>query len=135
MNVGLIISIVSIILAIGGVSVASLYSSRKQALLHHIDGMLKHLRNMETWDDRSESKLFQWMLESDESTLHYRNLLELRNILNSLTSYWAVHVSMDSDEDLKPEELVYDFNKDPETWSVRFIFKELFSPNKPRLLI
>lgn len=132
MNMDLIISIVAIILAIGGVSVASLYSSRKQALLHHIDGMLKHLRTMETWDDRSESKLFQWMLESNESTLHYRSLLELRNILNSLTSYWAVHVSMDSDEDLTPEELVY---KDPEKWSAIFIFKELFSPDKPRLLI
>jgi len=132
---GLIISIVSIILAIGGVSVASLYSSRKQALLNHIDGMLKHLRTMETWDDRSESKLFQWMLESDESTLHYRSLLELRNILNGLTSYWAVHVSMDSDEDLTPEELVCNFNKEPEKWSAKFIFKELFFPDKPRLLI
>ncbi|MBU4318367.1 MAG: hypothetical protein KKF30_13985 [Proteobacteria bacterium] len=131
----MLLSIVSLFLAIGGFSVASLYSSRKQALLHHIDGMLKHLRNMETWDDRSESKLFQWMLESDESTLHYRSLLELRNILNSLTSYWAVHVSMDSDEDLTPEELVSDFNKEPETWSLRFIFKEFFSPDKPRLLI
>ena len=59
---GLLISIVSIILAVGGVSVASLYSPRKQALLHHIKEMLKHLRSMASWDDRSELKLSQWML-------------------------------------------------------------------------
>lgn len=132
---GLLISIVSITLAVGGVSVASLYSSRKQALLHHIKEMLKHLRSMDSWDDRSELKLSQWMLGSDDSTLHYRSLLELRNILNSLTSYWAVHFSMDDDVDLPPEEIVRGFNKEPETWSVRFIIMELLFPSKPRHLI
>lgn len=94
MEMGLLISIVSIILAIGGVSITSLYSRRREALLHHIKELLKHLRTMDSWGDRSELKLFQWMLDTDESTLHYRNLLELRNILNSLTSFWAVHYSM-----------------------------------------
>ncbi len=132
---GLLISIVSIILGVGGVSVASLYSSRKQTVLHHIKEMLEHLRLMDSWDDRSELKLSQWMLGSDDSTLHYRSLLELRNILNSLTSYWAVHFSMDDDVDLPPEEIVRDFNKEPETWSARFIIKELLFPDKPRYLI
>jgi hypothetical protein len=128
-------SIVSLILAVAGVSVSSLYSTRKQALLQHIKEILKVLRSMDSWDNRSELKLSQWMLGSDESTLHYRNLLELRNILNSLTSYWAVHSSMDEDMDLTPEEIVRDFNKEPEKWSVRFIFKELIFPDKPKQLI
>ncbi len=131
----MLISIVAIILAVGGVSVFSLYSTRKQALLHHIKGMLANLRSMDSWDDRSELKLSQWMLGSDESTLLYRNLLELRNILNNLSSYWAVHVSMEDDVNLPPEEIVNDFNKEPKKWGLRFIVKELFFPDKPRHLI
>jgi hypothetical protein len=129
------ISIISLILAICGISVTSLYSSRKSELIKHIEGLLKMLRSMDAWDDRSESKLFQWMLNSEESTLHYRSLLELRNILNSLVSYWAVHHSMNEDVDLKPEEIVINFNKKPDKWSLRFLLKELFLPDKPRLLI
>ena len=111
-------SIISIILAICGVSIFSLYSTRKNALLNHIKELLKHLRSMDSWDDRSELKLFQWMHESDESTLHYRSLLELRNILNSLISYWAVHHSMDEDIESPPEDIIKDFNKEPEKWSL-----------------
>lgn len=135
MEMGLLISIVSIILAIGGVSITSLYSRRREALLHHIKELLKHLRTMDSWDDRSELKLFQWMLDTDETTLHYRNLLELRNILNSLTSFWAVHHSMDEDVNLPPEEIVTSFNEEPQKWCLRFIVRELFFPDKPRLLI
>ena len=90
---------------------------------------------MDTWDDRSESKLFQWMLETDENTLHYKTLLELRNILNSLISYWAVHHSMNDYVESKPEDIVKDFNKEPKKWSLWFIIKELFSPDKPKILI
>jgi hypothetical protein len=129
------ISIVSIALALGGISITSLYSRRREALLYHIKELLKHLRTMDSWDDRSELKLSQWMLGSDESSLHYRNLLELKNILQSLISYWAIHISMDEDEYLRPEEIVHSFKKEPEKWSLRFIVKELFSPDKPKHLI
>jgi hypothetical protein len=132
---GISISIISLIFAIVGISIGSLYSSRKTALINHINGVLKELRSMDTWDDRSESKLFQWMLETDENTLHYRTLLELRNILNSLISYWAVHYSMNDDVESKPENIVKNFNKEPKKWSLWFIVKELFSPDKPKMLI
>ena len=132
---GLLISIISIILAMGGISIFSLYSARKNSLLNHIKELLKHLRFMDSWDDRSEIKLFQWMLESDESTLHYRSLLELRNILNSLISYWAVHFSMYEDTESTTEDIIKDFNKESEKWSLKFIIKELFFPEKPRMLI
>ena len=132
---GISISIISLIFAIVGISIGSLYSSRKTALINHINGVLKELRSMDTWDDRSESKLFQWMLETDENTLHYRTLLELRNILNSLISYWAVHHSMNDDVESKPEDIVKDLNKEPKKWSLWFIVKELFSPDKPKMLI
>lgn len=130
-----IFSIVSLILAIGGVSLFSLYSARKTALINHIQELLKEIRSMDSWDDRSELKLFQWLENSDERTLNYRSLLELRNILNSLISYWAVHYSMDEDMALPPEDIIKDFNKEPEKWSLKFIIKELFFPEKPRLLI
>jgi dimeric dUTPase (all-alpha-NTP-PPase superfamily) len=129
----LIISLISLIVTAAGVSVFSLYLKRKEALLHHIKELLNHLRSMSSWDNRSELKLFQWMYESDEGTLHYRSLLELRNILNSLYSYWAVHQSMEAN--LPPEEIIRDFNKQPQKWSLWFIIKELFFPDKPRLLI
>jgi len=132
---GLTITIVSIIIAVSGVSLFSLYSARKSALLNHIKALLKHMRSMDSWDNRSEVKLFQWMCESDEGTLHYRSLLELKNILNSLFSYWAVHFCMDEDVESSPEATIKDFNKEPEKWSLRFIVKELFSPEKPRLMI
>ena len=90
---------------------------------------------MDSWDDRSEAKLFQWMLESDESTLHYRNLLELRNILNGLISYWAVHFAMNEDVAMEPKEMLKNFNREPQRWSLKFIFRELFFPDKPRMLI
>ena len=132
---GLIISVVSLIVTTAGVSIFSLYSRRKEALLSHIKELLKHLRSMSSWDNRSELTLFQWMYESDEGTLHYRSLLELRNILNSLYSYWAVHESMEGDPDLPPGQIIRDFNKQAQKWSLWFIIKELFFPDKPRLLI
>lgn len=127
------VTVISLILAVVVVSISSLYSQRKEALLYHIKELLNHLRTMDSWDDRSELKLFQWMGESDEGTLHYRNLLELRNILNGLYSYWAVHISME--EDISPDEIIRGFNKQAEKWSLKFIIKELFFPDKPRLLI
>lgn len=95
--------------------------------------MLKHLRTLETWNDRSELKLFQWMMNTDETTLHYRNLLELRNILNSLYSYWAVHISMEDNS--PPNEIIRNFNQKPLKLSFRFLIKELFFPEKPTTLI
>jgi hypothetical protein len=73
------------------------------------------------------------MCESDEGTLRYRNLLELRNILNGLYSYWAVHYGRE--EDIPLQEVIRDFNKEPEKWNMRFLIKELFFPDEPKLLI
>ncbi|MDR4507645.1 MAG: DUF2442 domain-containing protein [Candidatus Brocadiaceae bacterium] len=91
------------------------------------------LKNQDAFRKVMNGKYFiEWDCGVDLSadTIDYRNLLELRNILNSLTSYWAVHFSMDEDVDLPPEEIVRNFNKEPKTWSTRFIIKELFFSRK-----
>ena len=90
---------------------------------------------MSTWDGRSEEKLIQWMFGTEEGTLYFRDLLELSNIRDSLISYWAVHYCMDDSVDIKPEDLVENFNKEPEKWSLKFIIRELFLPIKQTLLI
>jgi hypothetical protein len=87
---------------------------------------------MDSWDDRSELKLFQWLENSDERTLHYRGLLELRIILDSLYSYWAIHAGMSSNV---ASEESGEFKIDPKKWRLVIFIKELFFPDKPRLLI
>jgi len=128
----IILPIVSLIIAIGGVSVFSLYSSRKTALINHIQELLKDLRSMDSWDDRSELKLFQWLENSDERTLHYRGLLELRSILDSLYTYWAIHAGISSGNSAEEADR-FQFN--PKKWRLTLFIKELFFPDKPRLLV
>ena len=131
--INFLLTIIGLFISLCGISIFSLYHYRKTALLKHIAEMLKLLRSMEAWDERSEAKLTQWMQNTDESTLHYRSLIELRNILNGLYSYWAVHIAME--DNTSPNEVIYDFNKPPEKMSIRFIIEELISPEKPKTLI
>jgi len=87
---------------------------------------------MDSWDDRSELKLFQWLENSDERTLHYRGLLELRSILDSLYTYWAIHAGINSGNSTEEADR-FQFN--PKKWRLILFIKELFSPYKPRLLV
>ena len=128
----IIFSIISLTLAIGGVSIFSLYSARRTALINHIRELLKELRSMDSWDDRSELKLFGWLENSDERTLHYRGLLELRTILNSLYTYWAIHAGTNSGNSAEGTDK-FQFN--PKKWRLTLLIKELFFPDKPRLIV
>ena len=70
------------------------YTERKRALLLDIEHILKCCRDTESWDDRSEYKLFSWM-GTEEGTLHNYSLLELQKTRSSLIKYMQIHINMD----------------------------------------
>ncbi len=54
--------------------------------------ILKRCRETPNWDDRSETKLSQWLLGTDESKIHHCGLFRLRRIRASLNDYLYIHL-------------------------------------------
>jgi len=87
---------ISIALGIVGVLVTvslAVWGINYRAILREdISVILRRCRESQTWDDRSELKLGQWLLDTPEDQLHKCRLLKLRRIRNSLADYLYIHV-------------------------------------------
>lgn len=70
----------------------ALYFERKHAYQKDIIGILQKCRGRDQWNDRSELKLFQWMLETDEDQLHNCSFWKLRKIRHSVSDYLYIHL-------------------------------------------
>ncbi len=67
------------------------YFEKRRLLQLDIKGSLKRCRETESWDDKSELKLCQWMLYVDEDDLHNADLLKLYRIRSSIRDYLYIH--------------------------------------------
>lgn len=74
----------------------------------------------------SEDHLQEWLGFTSEDMFHRRSLVELRNIMNSLCIYTQIHLEMECGENLE-----IDKNVKKEKWSLGFLFRELFYPERP----
>jgi len=77
--------LVTVGLAVGGINY-------RAVLREDISAILRQCRESRTWDDRSELKLTQWLLDTPEDQLHRCSLLKLRRIRNSLRDYLYIHL-------------------------------------------
>ena len=87
-RIGIALGVLSIVVTIG----ITIWVGYKSRLRQDIVVLLKRCRDSEEWDDRSELKLFQWMLETPEDEIHTCGLRLLRRIRNSLRDYHYIHV-------------------------------------------
>jgi hypothetical protein len=69
----------------------------RKRVLKEIENILLRCRNMRSWDDRSESKLYRWLNGRFEINLYSSKLSDLFLIRDSLQEYLRVHEEMDEE--------------------------------------
>lgn len=89
---GTVIGIALGVLGIGATLLTVFWVDYKSRLRTDIDVVLRRCRESGTWDDKSELKLIQWLLDTPEDDLHNCGLLRLRRIRNSLRDYLYIHL-------------------------------------------
>ena len=87
-GIGIVLAILGIAATLGTV----MWLEYRQRLQKDIDLLLRECRETENWDDKSESKLIQWMLDTSEDQLHQCGLLRLRRIRESMRDYLYIHL-------------------------------------------
>jgi hypothetical protein len=71
---------------------------KRQKALDNIQHLLMECRHCESWDeDRSESKLPQWLENVPEEMIKYTSLANLLKIEKNLVRYLSIHEAMDDD--------------------------------------
>ncbi len=88
-RIGIALGILSLIATVG---VAVWGINHRSVLREDITVLLRKCRESETWNDKSELKLIQWLLDVPEDQLHTCGLFKLRRIRNSLRDYLYIHL-------------------------------------------
>lgn len=118
--ISLIIGLVALLLAVFSIGLALwLYwcSNARANLIAHIREVLSQCRECESWDEKSEDKLFSY-IGAEESRLNCYRLKSLVEIRNRAYDYLFVHQQMD---DENAERL---YNTPFSTWG-QFVKREL----------
>lgn len=85
--------IIAILLFLLGYSTGA--NRREQDLIvKDVKAIIRECRRLSSWDDKSELKLFSWLLETPEDMLHRCSLKKLRQIKSSINKYLVVHYDM-----------------------------------------
>ncbi|MDB2157217.1 hypothetical protein [Clostridium butyricum] len=66
----------------------------RERTLTNITNLLKECRELSSWDNRSEIKLYSWLEENEESELIILNLSTLLKIKENLLEYKKIHLDM-----------------------------------------
>ena len=69
----------------------------RKRVLNEIETILLKCRNMVSWDNRSELKLYQWLNSRSEINLYSSKLSDLFLIRDNLQEYLKVHEKMDEE--------------------------------------
>lgn len=80
------------VLGIAATFVSVLWFEYKSRLRKDIKVLLRQCRESENWDDKSELKLIQWMLDTPQDQIHNCGLLRVSRIRNSLNDYLYIHL-------------------------------------------
>lgn len=86
------IGIALCVLGIVATFAIALWFEYKSRLRKDVEVLLRKCRESENWDDKSELKLTQWMLDTPEDQIHNCGLLRVRRIRNSLNDYLYIHL-------------------------------------------
>ncbi len=78
-----------------------LCANARNNLIVEIKEVLAKCRDCNSWDDKSESKLFQY-IGAEETRLGRYTLKALVEIRNRTYEYWKVHLEMDGHGDAYP---------------------------------
>jgi len=92
-HIGIVLSVGSITVTLLGFSVYGLFTRSKDHLILDIRNLLEDCRGVESWDDRSELKLYSWV-GGDERGLHRRSWFALRRVYQDLLRYYRIHLEM-----------------------------------------
>lgn len=84
--------LIALIVGIVGSAVVALWFERRSTYQKDIHALLKQCRETEGWDNKSESKLSQWLPDVPESDIHNCTLRKLYQIRGSLCEYLHVHL-------------------------------------------
>lgn len=79
-------------IGISGSFVVALWFERRSRYQKDIHALLGQCRETEGWDEKSESKLPQWLLDVPERDIHNCRLRKLYQIRCSLREYLHVHL-------------------------------------------
>ena len=88
----ILISVAATLLSIVGAIIVARWFDSKARVQKDIKQLLIECREADNFDDRSESKLIQWMEEVPEEELHNCSLLKLRKIRRSVSDYLYLHL-------------------------------------------
>lgn len=99
-----------LIVGILGVNLYGLYTREKDTLLKDIEKLIEDCKSCESFDERSEYKMPEW-LELSTGELHRKSLFSLRRIRKEMQKYYKIHL----DEDLEKE-----FGKEDESGNIPF---------------
>lgn len=86
--IGIALGVAGVVATIGAVG----WVEYKFRLRKDIEILLTKCRESEIWDDKSELKLIQWMLDTPEDRVHHVGLFKLRSIRGSLNDYLYLHL-------------------------------------------
>lgn len=82
----------AIVISILGSTAVAIWFDRRSRYQKDIADLLTQCRETEGWDEKSESKLWQWMPGVAEDQVHNCNLRKLYEIRRSLRDYLHVHL-------------------------------------------
>ena len=71
------------------------FQGKREDMIRRIKNLLELCRQFKSWDDRSESKLSQWMESVPEGMMPYTSLSNLMKIESNLHRYLSIHEEMD----------------------------------------
>ena len=86
--VGICLTLVGIVVT----WIAASWFDKRHRLIKDIQLILKKCRECENWNDRSEMKLFQWLLETPEEEIHNCRTIKLWRIKQSVRDYLHLHL-------------------------------------------
>ena len=88
----IVITVAATILSIAFAISVPCWFDFKKRLQKDIERLLVECREADNWDEKSESKLFQWMEGVEEDELYNCSLLKLRKIRSDVSDYLYIHV-------------------------------------------
>ena len=103
-EIGFWIGIAGFILAIGSILLSTflyLFSNARTNLIREIREVLQMCRQCDSWDDKSDMKLFQY-IGAEENRLGRYGTKALVEVRNRAYEYWKVHLEMDDRGDEYP---------------------------------
>ena len=74
------------------------FRGKREDMVRRIQNLLEQCRQCRSWDDRSESKLPQWMEYVPEGMIPHTSLSNLIKIESNLHRYLSIHRKMDDNE-------------------------------------